>query len=98
MYEAAHICSRNCIGHGQGGTLEIVGRALRVRNHISETPKSPIIIVIYYHLFSLSFIFIIIIIIIVIIIIIIIIICSRHQEGVPIVLPQEAITYFHLYY
>ena len=54
MQEAAHICSRNCIGHGQGGTLEIIGRELRVRNHISETPKSPIIIIIYYHLFSLS--------------------------------------------
>ena len=54
MQEAAHICSRNCIGHGQGGTLEMIGRALRVRSYISETPKSPIIIIIYYHLFSLS--------------------------------------------
>ena len=41
MQEAAHICSRNFIGHGQGGTLEIIGRELRVRNHISEKPKSP---------------------------------------------------------
>ena len=54
MQEAAHICSRNCIGHGQGGTLEIIGRALRVRNHISETPKSPIITMIYYNLLPLS--------------------------------------------
>ena len=48
MQEAAHICSRNFIGHGQGGTLEITGRELRVRNHISEKPKSPIIFIIYY--------------------------------------------------
>ena len=33
----------------RGGTLEIIGRELRVRNHISETPKSPLIIIIYYH-------------------------------------------------
>ena len=32
----------------QGGTLEIIGRELRVRNHISEKPKSPIIFIIYY--------------------------------------------------
>ena len=48
MQEAAHICSRNFIGHGQGGTLEIIERELRVRNHISEKPKSPIIFIIYY--------------------------------------------------
>ena len=58
-----------------------------------------------YHFYNLlSFIIIIIIIIIVniiiiiiVIIIIIIIICSRHQEGVSIVLPQDPISYLHLY-
>ena len=53
MQEAAHIFSRNFIGHGQGGTPEIIGRELRIRNHISETPKSPIIIIIYYKFQSL---------------------------------------------
>ena len=48
MQEAAHTCSRNFIGHGQGGTLEIFGREFRVRNHISEKPKSLIIFIIYY--------------------------------------------------
>ena len=33
----------------RGGALEIIGRELRVGNHISETPKSPLIIIIYYH-------------------------------------------------
>ena len=48
MQEAAHTCSRNFIGHGQGGTLEIFGREFRIRNHISEKPKSLIIFIIYY--------------------------------------------------
>ena len=48
MQEAAHTCSRNFIGHGQGGTLEIFGWKFRVGNHISEKAKSLIIFIIYY--------------------------------------------------
>ena len=107
MQGAAHICSRNYIGHGQGGTLEIIGRELRVRNHMSGKTQIPyhfynllsfiIIIIIIIIVIIIIIIILIIIIIIIVIIIIIIIISSRHQEGVSIVLPQDPISYLHLY-
>ena len=82
MQEAAHICSRNFIDHARGYSRNNWKGVEGPESYFRNT-QIPYH---YYHL--LSFIF---------IIIIIIIICSRQLEGVSIVLPQEPITYFHLY-